>query len=264
MTESFPCRLLQHGPAAGAWNMAVDEMLLERAQALFVACLRFYRWSEPTLSLGYFQTCADRQRHVASRNCPAVRRLTGGGAILHDDEVTYSIVLPVGHPLAGHRDRLYGAVHCCLVDALASFGLSARVCEFSRADSAAPAAFLCFRRRSPGDVLLGEHKICGSAQRRQNGAVLQHGSLLLRASAAAPELPGLADLAPRPISHEILLESWLDRLAGGLGLDCRRDELDESEVGQAQTLAESRYCRDNWTIYKGRRRDMAFEAGEVA
>jgi lipoyl(octanoyl) transferase len=264
MTQSVPCRLLQHGPATGAWNMAVDERLLERAQAQSAACLRFYRWSEPTLSLGYFQTCADRQRHAASRHCPAVRRLTGGGAILHDDELTYSIVLPVGHPLAGHRDRLYRAVHCCLIDALASVGLSARVCEFSGADSAAPETFLCFQRRSPGDVLLGKHKICGSAQRRRNGAVLQHGSLLLRASAAAPELPGLADMAPRPISREILLELWLNRLARQLSLDYRRDELDEAEVVQAQTLAESRYCHDNWTIYKGRWRDSSCQAGEVA
>lgn len=75
MIDSGRCRLLRHAPAPGAWNMAVDEVLLERA----VACLRFYRWSEPTLSLGYFQAYADRREHPPSLPCAAVRRLTGGG-----------------------------------------------------------------------------------------------------------------------------------------------------------------------------------------
>ena len=93
-------------------------MLLERAQEQAAACLRFYGWSEPTLSLGYFQTYADRQEHPPSLPCAAVRRLTGGGAILHDAELTYSIVLPGTHPLAARRDELYQAVHGCLIEAL--------------------------------------------------------------------------------------------------------------------------------------------------
>ena len=106
--------------------MAVDEMLLERAQEQAAACLRFYGWSEPTLSLGYFQTYADRQEHPPSLPCAAVRRLTGGGAIVHDAELTYSIVLPGTHPLAAHRDELYQAVHGCLIEALERLGITAR------------------------------------------------------------------------------------------------------------------------------------------
>ena len=101
---TYECRLLRHEPAAGAWNMAVDEVLLDRAQDHAAPCLRVYGWSEPTLSLGYFQTYSDRQQHAASQNCAAVRRLTGGGAILHDDEITYSVLLPGDHPLAARRD----------------------------------------------------------------------------------------------------------------------------------------------------------------
>ena len=114
-----------------------------------------------------------------ARRC---RRLTGGGAILHDNEITYSIVLPGGHRLAGRRDELYQAMHGCLIEALAGFGAACAVCEGGATAKSAAEPFLCFQRRSPGDVLLGEHKICGSAQRRRNGAVLQHGSLLWRAS----------------------------------------------------------------------------------
>lgn len=253
MIASFPCRLIQHAPAAGAWNMAVDEMLLNRAQSEAAACLRIYRWSEPTLSLGYFQTYADREQHAASRHCKVVRRLTGGGAILHDNEITYSVVLPGSHPLAAHRDELYRAMHGCLIEALAVFGVAAQICERRRSEKAAIEPFLCFQRRSPGDVLLGEHKICGSAQRRQNGAVLQHGSLLWRASPAAPELPGVADLTARPFSQDTMLETWLGSLLRRLLFAWRSDQLGETEEREAQTLVESRYGGDDWTEYRGRR-----------
>ena len=80
--------------------MAVDEALLLDAAENGIATLRFYEWSEPTLSLGYFQRYDDRYSHAASRDCAIVRRQTGGGAILHDRELTYSLTLP-----ASHRNR---------------------------------------------------------------------------------------------------------------------------------------------------------------
>ena len=231
----------------------MDETLLNRAQIEAVPCVRIYRWREPTLSLGYFQTYADREKHVASRHCACVRRLTGGGAILHDNEITYSIVLPVGHRLAADRDELYRAVHGCLIEALANFGATARLCEGGRSETADTEPFLCFQRRSPGDVMLGEHKICGSAQRRRSGAVLQHGSLLWRASPAAPELSGVDELAARQIPQDSMLECWLNGVARRLGFAWRRDELDESEAREARALAESRYRGEDWTRYRGRR-----------
>ena len=88
------CRLFIDPPAPGSWNMALDETLLESAADGGESSLRFYGWSQPTLSLGYFQPYDDRCQHAASRNCPAVRRASGGGAILHDREITYSFALP--------------------------------------------------------------------------------------------------------------------------------------------------------------------------
>ncbi len=96
-------RLLIDPPAPGAWNMAVDEVLLDWSAQSGGYAWRFYRWDEPTLSLGYFQPYEDRQRHPPSRACPAVRRATGGGAILHDAELTYSLAVPAGSPLANRR-----------------------------------------------------------------------------------------------------------------------------------------------------------------
>ena len=257
MIASGCCRLLRHNPAPGAWNMAVDEMLLERAQDQATACLRFYGWSEPTLSLGYFQTYTDRQEHPPSRSCAAVRRLTGGGAILHDAELTYSIVLPGSHPLATRRDELYQGVHGCLVEALGRLGIAAQLCMVSDktgADKIASARepFLCFQRRSPGDVLIGQTKVCGSAQRRRNGAVLQHGSLLWRTSPVAPELPGVEDIIRHPLEAETVAELWLSGLSRRLGFGWQSEDLDEKAVRRAETLVESRYARNDWTKNRGR------------
>jgi lipoate-protein ligase A len=177
--------------------MALDEALLEAAGQRGVCTLRFYRWSAATVSLGYFQSVADRGCHPASRACPLVRRQTGGGAIVHDHESTYSFAAPAGSPLAVNAMSLYGAVHGALVDALASLGIHARIHDGGTGSPGDRESFLCFLRRAPGDVLLGDAKIAGSAQRRRRGALLQHGSLILRTSPAAPEVPGLWDLTDR-------------------------------------------------------------------
>src|SRR5438105_1742484 len=104
--------------------MALDEALLETAASRGTYTLRFYRWQTPTLSLGYFQQVSDRAAHWASQNCPLVRRQTGGGAILHDQEWTYSLTAPAGSPLAVDGLALYRQVHQALIEALSSKGLA--------------------------------------------------------------------------------------------------------------------------------------------
>ena len=106
----IPCRLLFDTPAEGAWNMAVDETLGEIAAESGIATLRFYGWSRPTLSLGYFQNYDERLSHSASMNCAIVRRASGGGAILHDRELTYSLALPCAERTIGDAPGLKGGV----------------------------------------------------------------------------------------------------------------------------------------------------------
>ncbi len=203
--------------------MALDEALLETAERDNTAWLRFYTWREPTLSLGYFQPHADRQSHTASAECRLVRRSSGGGAILHDRELTYSIVLSKSHPLARRAESLYRAMHATLIETLAELGIVATLCDGSAADStpATTEPFLCFQRHLPGDLLVGSHKVAGSAQRRHRGAVLQHGSVILARSKFAPELPGLADLAGHEINIDRLRGVWQQRLAKRAELDLR-------------------------------------------
>ena len=248
-------RLIIHAPAAGAWNMAVDEALLESAAGGGVACLRFYQWAEPTLTLGYFQACADRQSHAASLACPCVRRATGGGAIVHDRELTYSFTLPVAGRGIGELKPLYDAFHQTLIDELATFGAAATLCDGRRlglAGSAeptppnSPEPFLCFQRRSAGDVLLDEAKVCGSAQRRQRGALLQHGSVLLRRSLAAPELPGIEDLSGWPVGIAELVAGWQRRLADHLGLRLLPSHISDEESRCANELRVGKFESSSW------------------
>src|SRR5687768_10145995 len=112
------CRVMIDPPSGGAWNMGVDEALLESAAA-GVATLRFYQWSEPTLSLGYFQPYGDRQLHAPSRPAACVRRTTGGGAILHDRELTYSFATPATARFSASAEAYYAAFHETLIAVLA-------------------------------------------------------------------------------------------------------------------------------------------------
>jgi lipoate-protein ligase A len=241
-------RLLIDPPSAGAWNMAVDEVLLEWSAAGGGCCWRFYRWSEPTLSLGYFQPYDDRLQHAPSRNCPAVRRLTGGGAIVHDAELTYSLVVPGGHPLAVRRNLLYETVHASLIEVLADLGISATLYEQPDHRSRRRQPLLCFQRRAPGDVLVGPTKIAGSAQRRRRGAVLQHGSVLLGRSDAAPELAALEDLARERIADGQLADAWLEKLSRRLSVGWRRKPLSRQQRRRAAALAEHRYASARWVV----------------
>jgi lipoate-protein ligase A len=202
-------RIIHDLPAAGDWNMAVDEMMLETVAASGESILRFYQWEQPTLSLGYFQTLEDRRSHPASLNCPVVRRSTGGGAIMHDHELTYSIAMPLADRWSPAAVELYDAVHGALVAALGKLGLAATLCLAT--DPGLHEEFLCFRRRATGDVLVAGHKIAGSAQRRRQGALLQHGSVILAGSACAPEIRGMSELG-LVVCSASLASHWTEQM----------------------------------------------------
>jgi lipoate-protein ligase A len=247
MNDRLECRVSVDPASSGAWNMAVDEVLLDASSATGIAALRFYRWSEPTLSLGYFQNYADRESHAASRECPAVRRASGGGAILHDQEITYSLTVPADRRTGKTASGLYDSVHGALIAALALWKVRAVRCCDAPARAAVEQPFLCFQRRAQGDVLLDGVKICGSAQRRRGGAILQHGSLLLRAAKAAPELPGLADVSGASFDEAELLAGWLAVLAERMNLALTPAPLSADELGRAAVLAQEKYRSLKWT-----------------
>ncbi|MEM9352195.1 MAG: lipoate--protein ligase [Planctomycetota bacterium] len=252
-------RLIQDPPGDGAWNMAVDQALLHAAADGGPVTLRLYRWERPTLSLGYFQAHAERDAHAASRGADLVRRQSGGGAILHDHELTYSLVIPPGRPLATQTQALYDTVHESLIAILTALpplaADSASLQRFEAADGALPTnePFLCFERRSAGDILLscgsGSHKIVGSAQRRWRGAVLQHGSILLRRSVSAPELPGFCDLtkAEENETERALRQELPQLLTGSAGGPFEESSLPDGLHEAAAAIAVDRYRSKLWT-----------------
>jgi len=208
--------------------------------------VRIYRWREATISLGYFQTEDDFRSLGALSQLPAVRRLSGGGAILHDDEWTYSIALPAAHPLMVDPVGLYEHAHRAVMGVVSAARGDCRLRGESLAFDHEP--FLCFGRGDPRDLVVGTHKVLGSAQRRRRGAVLQHGSLLMRRSPHANNFPGLKDLFP----------DFRDdtQLGGELGLALIReissdwiqeDELPATFKSRAQWLAAEKYSKLTWS-----------------
>lgn len=239
-------RLILDEPLPGAWNMAVDEALLESAAHGQTPTLRIYRWSEPTLSLGYFQDYGERQQHPSSLDCPVVRRSSGGGAILHDRELTYSFTAPIADRMAADVRGLYHKIHGSIVETLGNFGISARMREAAESVTKGPEPFLCFLRRADGDVVVGERKVAGSAQRRRRQAVLQHGSFVLRRSEFAPEVFGVQDLADEQIEEEGLLRCWLDNLSHCLEVTFRPDRLTDEEKDLATRLLQQKHGHATW------------------
>jgi lipoate-protein ligase A len=268
----FDCWLIIDPPASGVRNMAVDESLLIDAAEHKAATLRFYGWNEPTLSLGYFQRYTDRQQHPASSKCAVVRRQTGGGAILHDRELTYSLALPASHPLTKQNEKLYQIVHEVFVEILSPTSQGSdpyralRIRGEGTKIQASDEPFLCFQRQSPGDVVFipvttpmsgvtlsqipeSPHacKILGSAQRRYHGAVLQHGSLLLNRSPAAPELKGWNDLANLNVATSTLISSIATQLGQALHLELHETKLPPELESIATQIANNKYGSPAWT-----------------
>jgi lipoyl(octanoyl) transferase len=183
-------------------------LLLEAAVNDGRCSLRWYRWEQPTVSLGYFQDASAIGGLAELADLPVVRRLSGGGAIVHDQELTYACALPAAHPFAQRPRDLYERIHQRIIDVLAEFGLIAQL--RGNHDKNRDSEFLCFGRGDAFDVVIGKENILGSAQRRRKGAILQHGSLVVRRSTHAPQFRGILDFAPGQIDVEQLLQ----RLAG--------------------------------------------------
>ncbi len=245
--------LIEPEPHSGAWNMAVDEALLEAARRHNFSAVRFYRWNEPTLSLGYFQKIQPDNLPEELKPLARVRRLSGGGAILHHLEWTYSCVLPPEHPWAAEPVSLYEHVHRQVIKLLAELQISADLRGSAAADPGNK-TFLCFGRQDPRDIVFGRHKIVGSAQRRRRGAVLQHGSLLLERSPFAPEFPGLLDLAETPVAVPELIQNLATRigqvLSNPLGETAvefhPQSKLPDEIAGAARELERDKYQTRAW------------------
>ncbi|MFO0908252.1 MAG: lipoate--protein ligase [Isosphaeraceae bacterium] len=248
MNVPLRCLVLPHEDGDGPLNMARDELLLELVSAeAGIAALRTYGWSVPTLSLGYFQSFRDATADPRWASRPLVRRPTGGGAIWHDQELTYALAVPRCHPLYRRNTELYQVVHATIQELLAAAGMSAaRRGGASASQADAPRPLLCFADRDAEDLVIGPHKVVGSAQRRRAGAILQHGSVLLRTSEATPELPGAIDLTPFARLDPAWIGELRRRLPASLGFTTETTDWTPTQRLRAEELAESTYRHRDW------------------
>src|SRR5512138_3756407 len=176
-----PWRLLIMPARRGAWNMAVDEAILEAiGRGDFPATLRLYAWEPACLSLGHAQPFSDVDcARLQAHGWDVVRRLTGGRAILHTDELTYSVTGSTEEPvLAGGVLESYNRLAQALLLAVKDLGLPVEMKEGKANDSAVPNP-VCFEVPSTYEITVGGKKLIGSAQARKKEGVLQHGSLPL-------------------------------------------------------------------------------------
>ncbi len=163
---------LHSGPGEPAWNMAVDDALLVTAAARNAPVLRFYGWTEPAATFGYFQRHLEVEARTPLR--PLIRRPTGGGIVPHDRDWTYSLTVPPGH--AWHRLKAvesYRSIHEWVIRGLQTVGISAELAPCCRKEI--PGA--CFEGYEQFDVLAYGKKIAGAAQRRNASGLLIQGSV---------------------------------------------------------------------------------------
>ncbi|MBP8620790.1 MAG: lipoate--protein ligase family protein [Firmicutes bacterium] len=272
-------RLVSHGPAKGKFNMAVDEAIqnaVRRGEVL--PTLRFYEWEPACLSLGYFQDVG-KEVDVASLHeagVDLVRRPTGGKAVLHDDELTYSVAIPE-RDLPGTVLETYKLLSEAIVNALRSLGVPAEMVSLERGVTARDSRFqqaACFSAPSWYEVVAQGKKIVGSAQVRRGGIILQHGSIPFYMDAAqmvkffktssqahsqrlesmlSRKSAGICQVCQMDITRKDLESSLVLSFAKILGWDIEKGYLTRDEIQESLELSQNKYGQQSWTMTRGRR-----------
>lgn len=271
-------RVVISGAACAAVNMATDEAMMQAHGAGNVPpTLRFYGWRPAAVSIGYFQRAAEEIDLEACRaqGVDVVRRLTGGRAVLHDAELTYSIVVREDHPhVPGTITESYCLFSRGLVAGLRRLGVEAKMSVPGAAygqNMKRPASSACFDAPSHYEITVEGRKLVGSAQVRKDGVVLQHGSILLRFSpervVSLLRVPS-GDVKTRMVemlrSRAISLTEALGREAGwqelcdsimgsfgpALGINLEIGDLTEDEIAMSRQFREGKYGQDSWNLLR--------------
>jgi lipoyl(octanoyl) transferase len=270
--NSNPWRVIYSKAEVGAWNMALDEAILEAAgQKESPPTLRLYAWEPACLSIGYSQPAADVDLDAVDRyGWHMVRRPTGGRAILHTDELTYSVIAPLDEPLvAGSVLDSYRRLSKGLAAALQLLGVPAQADkEYPNTVKTNTGGPVCFDVPSNYEITANGKKLIGSAQSRRLGGVLQHGSLPLCGDLnrivlglSYPDdtarVAAAGRLSDRAVTVEMILnrapewmevaQSFVQGFRSTFQLDFIEGEPTEAELKRARELAAEKYASDRWT-----------------
>lgn len=263
-------RILTTPAAPGAWNMALDEAILEHVERRdSLPTLRLYAWDPPCLSLGRAQPFSDVDAaRLQTHAWDVVRRMTGGRAILHTDELTYSVTGAVDEPiLAGALLDSYNRLAGALLAAVQDLGLLVEM-QAGKDDRNKTPNPVCFEVPSTYEITVNGKKLIGSAQARRKEGVLQHGSLPLggdltricqalvfpdeRARTAAGErllarATTVRTVLGREVAWETAAQAFARAFEAKLGLTLEEGELAGTELARAKELVDEKYANPSWT-----------------
>lgn len=264
-------RVIEHPPARGAWNMAVDEAILESVYAQeSLPTLRLYAWEPACLSLGLAQPFSEVDtRALALHGWDLVRRPTGGRAILHTDELTYAVIAPEMEPrVRGGVLESYLRLSQALLEALKFLGLCPQAEERKNTDKKTKLNPVCFEVPSNYEITVNGLKLIGSAQARRKEGILQHGALPLKGDLARivtvlnfPDDVERESARERLLAHATTVERELGHapewqqasdafqtaFESTLNLTLQPDILSPKEILRAEELMTEKYAHPSWT-----------------
>lgn len=269
MTNDYPLAtwrlILEPQPQDGALNMATDEALLrEVAARRSPPTLRLYGWASPAMTLGRGQPFADA--NVAALHADGItllRRMTGGSAVFHEDELSYSIAVTNDEPrLSGSIVESYHGLSAALLYALDKIGLRHAEAGAHVEHRRGPRSPVCFEIPSAYEIVVGRRKLCGSAQMRLQGGILQHGTLpldgdiarvgaYLTAPPSAEQIRAHAITLREALGHSVAWRDAAAALSAGLAtvlnLDLIPAPLRPDEHGLIAALVTEKYANPAWT-----------------
>jgi len=264
-------RLIVDNKENGSWNMAVDEALLESSAAkLSLPTLRLYDWNPYTLSLGYAQPFSDVNLEALNeRQWGLVRRPTGGKAILHADELTYSVTAPEDNKiLSGSVIESYQRLSKALLHSLKEIGINADSEPKNKKITPSQISPVCFQHPSDYEITFNGKKLIGSAQARRKGGVLQHGAIplfgcicriidVLSFSSDVEKERVRQSLLRRAATIEDVLSkkiTWLDMASAvrigfeqSLNICFFEGYLTDFEINRAREIEHEKYANNQWT-----------------
>jgi len=235
MVREKEWRLIEFGCLDAYSNMAIDEAIFTMREKREVSpTLRFYGWRPAAVSIGYFQRIEDPSLQEYKRQkLTIVRRFTGGGAILHKNEITYSLACPTNEFIAfSNIEKTQQLVHQAIILALQSLSINA---QLKRKQSKKPDPYFCFVNPSKDDVIEEGQKIVGSAQRRRNRTFFQHGSIKI-----SPEIK------QEKKNRGKIIDSLVLGFEKKLGIRLLPGQLTREEVKLSRQLREVKYSTRNW------------------
>ncbi|MBL3642176.1 biotin/lipoate A/B protein ligase family protein [Peribacillus frigoritolerans] len=270
---------IDSGYCSPAFNMALDEALLNwQSKGEIPPIIRFYGWDPATLSIGYFQKAEAEidLEEVKRQGLGFVRRPTGGRAVLHEHELTYSVIVPESYPgMPTTVTEAYRVISEGILMGFRNLGLDAYFAvprsEQEKAALKSPRSSVCFDAPSWYELVVEGRKVAGSAQTRQKGVILQHGSILLELDDdklfsvfkfsndrvkermqknLKNKAVAMNDIAGRKITILEAKEAFEKGFAEGLSVDLEPYVLTEKQLLEVKAIAESKYESDEWNFMR--------------